>query len=530
MRADQMTLPLYTRAVVQSPQWWRRGLRLFLLVALAALYGVAIAYLPQQLVVLPMIPIVLLLLLALWMLPDRAAFPERTLMAAFTWFVVLYYVWPSYIAIALPGLPWFSAGRLALFVLIVIALYCLSISSVFRRELLVSAQASRVIWALLLVELTTQVLPIFYNQAPFTVASKFVNDLIYWIAPFFIGCFVFGRPGRVRHFVKTMIIVVVTLCVFGLLERYQQKLFWEGHIPSFLKVDNDQLLDTIFSSQQRDYIGSYRVHSTFSVSLIYAELLVLVLPFVLHGFATAPTLRRRMMMVGAWLLIVPNILYTDTRLGKIGFIIAHIGYALIWALRARRRHASFLSTATVFAIPVLAAISLGVIFASHTLHSMVFGSEGYSGSNDARMEQMNLGIPKVLHNPVGYGAGTSAWILGYRSPGGQLTIDSQYLKTALEFGIIGMLVTYAVFLWAAWLALRLYFETRDRELELAGPAALLLVNYVVIKGVLAEDYNNTLGYIAVAMVIALLARYQRSEQRSDGYGVGLQSSPGPIPA
>lgn len=528
MRADQITLPLYTLAAIGSPSWWRRGLRLFLLLALAALYGVGMAYLPQQLIVLPMIPIGVLLLLALWMLPDRTDFPERTLMAAFTWFVMLYYLWPSYIAIALPGLPWFSAGRLALLVLLVIALYCLSTSSVFRHELLASARASRMVWALLLIELASQAAPILYNQAPFNVLAKFINDQIYWTVPFLVGCFVLGRPGRVEHFVRTMITIVVILSIFGFLEHYQQKLFWEGHIPSFLKVDNDQLLDTIFSSQRRDYIGTYRVHSTFSVSLIYAELLVLVLPFVLHGFVTAQTLKRRLKMAAVWLLMVPNILYTDTRLGKIGFIIAHIGYALMWALRARRRNANFLSTAVVVAIPVLAAIGLGVIFASHTLHAMVFGSEGYAGSNDARVDQMNMGIPKILHNPLGYGAGTAGVVLGYRSPGGQLTIDSQYLKTALEFGVIGMLATYAAFLWAGWLAVKMYFQTRDPEFELAGPTALLLVNYVVIKGVLAEDYNNTLGYIAVAIVLALLARYQRAGQQAYWGSTGLQRLPGAV--
>ena len=70
MRADQITLPLYTQVATGSPALWQRGLRLALLLALAALYGVAMAYLPPQLVVLPMVPIAVLLLLALWLLPD----------------------------------------------------------------------------------------------------------------------------------------------------------------------------------------------------------------------------------------------------------------------------------------------------------------------------------------------------------------------------------------------------------------------------------------------------------------------------
>ena len=516
MRADQITLPLYTQVATGSPALWQRGLRLALLLALAALYGVAMAYLPPQLVVLPMVPIAVLLLLALWLLPDRSTFPERTLVASFTWFIALYYLWPSYIAIALPGLPWFSAGRLGLFVLILVALYCSSISSVFSRRMLETAQASPVIWALLLTELVAQTLATLLTRQPITAASKFANDQMYWTIPFFVGCFIFSKPGRVTSFARTMVIIVVTLSIFGFLEHAQQKLFWEGHIPLFLKVDNDQLLGAVFSGQAREYFGTYRVHSTFSVSLIYAELLVLVLPFVLHWMVMAKTLRLRLTMIAAWLLIVPNIMFTDTRLGKIGFIIAHIGYALMAALRARARKATFATSAAVVAIPVIALMLLSLIFASHTLHSMVFGSEGYAGSTDARYDQLAMGIPKILRNPLGYGAGTSGVVLGYRDPAGLLTIDSQYLKTTLESGVIGMLATYGVFLWAAWLALRMYFTSRDPEVELAGPIALLLMNYVVIKVVLAEDYNNTLGYIAVAMVAALAARCYPRQQHVPG--------------
>ncbi len=508
MRADQMTLPLYTTAAVGSPPRWRRALRLVLLLALAALYGVAMAYLPQQLIALPLVPIIFLLLLALWLLPDRATFPEQALVGSFSWFMVLYYLWPSYIAIALPGLPWFSAGRLGLLVLMLVTLYCLSTSSVFRRQMLETAQASRITWALLLVGIGAQTMSLLLTPAPVAAATKFLNNQAYWTLPFFVGCFLFRKPGRVQTFVRTMIIIVLCLSLLGFLENHQQKLFWEGHIPSFLKVENDQMLNTVFSSQMREYIGTYRVHTTFTVSLIYAELLVLVLPFVLHWIVTARTAKLRFAMIAAWLMIVPNIMFTDSRLGKVGFIIAHLGYALLWALRARYRKATFETTATVVAIPVAAAMMLGVIFASHTLHAMVFGSEGYAGSTDARVDQMTLGIPKILHNPLGYGAGTGGTVLGYRNPGGMLTIDSQFLKTTLESGVVGMLAIYGLAVWAAFLAVRLYFFAEDDESELAGPFALLLVIYVIIKGVLAEDYNNTLGYIAVAVVAALVARYQ----------------------
>ncbi len=507
MRADRMTLPLYAAAAADTPSFLRRGRRQILLLLLAALYGVAMAYLPPQLVVLPMIPIIVLLLLILWMLPDRATFPEHSLEQSFSWFVALYYLWPSYIAIALPGLPWFSAGRIALLVLMVIALYSLATSSVFRRQMFVTAQTSKTVWTLFLVQLGAQVVPLLLSSTPFAVLTHFANNQMYWTALFFIGCFLFVTPGRATRFAALFVGLAIFLSVFGVLEHYQERLIWAGHIPSFLKVDNDRLLDIVMSGQARDFFGGYRVHSTFTVSLLFAEFLSLALPFLLHWMVTGQSRWLRFGMMLGWVPIALCILYTDSRLGKIGFIVAHVGYALIWGLRRRRRNPGFLSTAVVAGFPVAAALGLTLMFASHRVHVAIMGSEGYTASNDARYEQVAMGIPKILANPLGYGAGSAGYILGYTSPGGQLTIDSQYLKTTLEFGVIGALAIYAMFLWAAWLGLRLYFRANEREIELAGPAGLMLLSYVVIKGVLAEDYNYTLAYLGVAMVLALLARF-----------------------
>lgn len=523
MRSDQITLPLYTSATVESPPLWRRALRLFWLLALAALYGVAMAYLPRQLVALPVVPIIVLLLLSLWLLPDRDSFPEQALFSCLNWFIILYYIWPSYLAIALPGLPWFGAGRIGLLVLMIVMLYSVSTSSAFRRTMMDTARASQVTWILLLVGLGAQTFSILLTPAPIAAVTRYLNNLAYWILPFFVGCFVFTRPGRLESFLRTLLIVVIVLCLFGFLEHQQHKLFWDGHIPSFLQVDNERVLDTVYSNQVRDkFSGTYRVHTTFTVSLIYAELLSFVLPFVLHWMITTPTLRVRVAMAAVWIMIVANIVYTDSRLGKIGFIVAHVGYALLWAIRSRQRRVSFATTAAVVAIPVAAVLALGVIFASHRLHAMVFGSEIYASSSDARVDQMNLGIPKILKNPLGYGPGNGGSVLGYHSPGGLLTIDSQYLKTTLEFGILGLLATYGLFLWSAYLGLRLYFTAADRTAELAGPTALLLIIYVIIKGVLAEDYNNTLGYFAVAIISALLIRARSS--------AGQNAPPAPMPS
>ena len=505
MRADRMTLPLYVPAAGPVSGLLRRVGRPLALVLLAALYGIAVAYLPPQLIVLPMIPIVVMLLLVLWMLPDQATFPKATLGAAFTWFIVLYYVWPAYIAIALPGLPWFSAGRIALLVLMVVALYSVAISRTLRQQMFTVARASRVVGVLFAVTLVAQTLPLLWSSTPFGTLSKFVNYQMYWTAVLLIGCYLFTAPGRVLAFAKLIVGLAIGLAAFGIVEHFQQRLPWDGNIPSFLRVD-EKLLSTVLSAQGRDILGGYRVHSIFTVSLIFAEFLAMAIPFLLYLFEHARSGAVRALLAAGWVTIAVCILYTDARLGRIGFILTNGGYALMWALRLRRRRPGFLSTAVMLAFPVAAAAGIGVIFASHRLHAMVFGSEAYASSNDARGAQWAMGLPKILHNPLGYGAGSAGYVLGFTSQAGQLTIDSQFLKTTLEFGVVGALATYLMLLAAGWIGIGLGLRRDDGEYGLAGAAGLMLVTDVVIKAVLAEDYNNSLSYLGVAMILALLVR------------------------
>ena len=508
MKAQSIILPMYMPVAVTEPSRLRRYGRQLGLLALAALYGVAMAFLPQEMIAAPMAPIFVLLLLVLWLLPDRATFPDMAIEQGLYWFVLLYYIWPSYIAIALPGLPWFSAGRIALLVLMLITFYSLATSAMLRRHMLATARISPLLWTLFVVQLGAQILPTVWAPHGFATLVKLGYYQLYWTGLFFVGLFMFTRTGRATRFIGAMLATAMVMAFFGIIEFHQEKLFWAGHIPSFLKVDDEALLDIVMSAQRRGIVDSYRVHSTFSVSLLFAEFLAMLSPFVLHWLFTARGLTLRLVLFVALMMFGLCIWYTDSRLGRIGLIMAIAGYSVMWALRLRgRMPSSIVGSAVVFGLPMVALGSVGLIFASHRLKALVFGSEAYASSDHSRTDQWALGIPKLFNNPLGYGAGNSGYVLSYVNAGGKGTIDIHYLKMALEFGVVGALAFYAMCAWAAWLGIKLFFQARDRELELAGPAGITLLIFVVIKGVLAEDYNSSLTYLLIAMIAALLARH-----------------------
>src|SRR3546814_17828866 len=81
------------------------------------------------------------------------------------------------------------------------------------------------------------------------------------------------------------------------------------------------------------------------------------------------------------------------------------------------------------------------------------------------MEQVNMAIPKIFSHPLGHGIGTSAEVLGFTNPAGTLTIDSYYLVIALDYGIIGFLMFYGLFILAIFYSIKHAVKEPDPRSE-----------------------------------------------------------------
>ena len=120
-----------------------------------------------------------------------------------------------------------------------------------------------------------------------------------------------------------------------------------------------------------------------------------------------------------------------------------------------------------------------------------------------------MAVPKVLHNPIGYGLGQSGQTLGFTNQGGTSTVDNHLMTSLLEIGVIGPSAFTACSSIAAWLGARMYLTTTEREIELGGPLAIMFLVFFVIKTVLSQENNHSLVLLMLGMMLALSARAKR---------------------
>ncbi|MBV8973230.1 MAG: O-antigen ligase family protein [Sphingomonadaceae bacterium] len=498
-------LPLYTRRPVE-PSRLRRGVTLLLQLLLAAAYGFAAVALPPQMVFVLMVPVGVCLLIVLWLMPDRGVFPLKGIERCYGFVLVLTIIWPSYIAVVLPGLPWMTPTRLAMFVLSILFLYSVSTSSLLRHHLATCIRLSRPLWVCFLLWQASLFVSIPFSHDIGLTVKIVLNDLLRFTEMLFLGCLIFSRRGVATRSIAIILFLAVLCGIDGFVENHLEMPPWANHIPSFLRID-DATLANVLGSQARSADGLYRVRGPFSVSLLFAEFLALCMPFVIHWFLTGRSLLLRLAMVPLGVFLIATILITHSRLGLVGTLVAIGTYVPLWGFRQwRAKTTSIIGPAMLIGAPLAAIGLVGLILSSHTLTTKVFGGGAQQASTEARAEQVRLAVPKILSNPIGHGRGTSGTVIGFVNPAGYITVDNHYLTTLVDIGVLGAIGFYGVFAAGGVMGSRVYLKTKDRENELAGPLASVCAVFLVTKLVLSEENNHSLALLLLAMLLALVAR------------------------
>lgn len=129
------------------------------------------------------------------------------------------------------------------------------------------------------------------------------------------------------------------------------------------------------------------------------------------------------------------------------------------------------------------------------------------------------GIPKILSHPWGYGFGRSAEILGFTNGLGVLTIDTYYLSVALDLGIVGFFLFFSIFIVAIIRAMTRAYSA-DGEAGYLAPAAITLVNFVIIKSIFSQTDNHPLIFAVLGLIVALIYRFDRSRTGDERAAAG----------
>ena len=489
-----------------EPRRSRRWLFFGALTLVAFIYGCAVAIFPTLFYSIFAIPIIGLGLAALWALPDTNVDRGRAIRSLFWLYLVSLMLWPSYLAIALPGLPWINVQRLFLLPLCAIFFYSLSTSKVVRTELgeVLSANrfASTLFFAFVVLQFATTVLS---PSIGASINKLFINQCA-WTVPFLISCWMFRTEKHRRHWYAALLILVLLTAIEALVEYKMHKVPWRDHIPSFLGESEDYV-----QANLRRATGLYRTKGFTVNTLVLAELLGVTAPFVFHAAFTSKKALARLF----WILYLPChffvIVTTDSRLGMVSFLASGLLYLGVWnLLRWRERKHDPFAPALVLAYP-LGAAALGVLTLTWTrLYRMVFGGGANSASDIARQTQWKMMWPKLWSWPFGHGPNTSGHTLGYIDATGLLTVDSYYITVLLEYGIAGFVIFYSLFLLTAGQLTRGVLQGPTRKPSLAVPVAISMIVFVIDKSVLSLQNNHSIIFMALGMAFAL--RYRMNSE------------------
>lgn len=474
------------------------------------IYGFFYALTTPYLIVPVTIPIVALVLMSIWALPDRPHAPTKTMEFFFAALLIILILWPNYLALALPGLPWITGLRLAGFPMAFFFLICLSTSKEFRAELGEAMRSVPYLWVVLTVFVVMQFITIPFGKSPPAGAQRALLQQVNWTSMFLIGAWVGRTPGRAQRYIILAMLLAIPISAIDILEAHEQKVLWVGHVPSFLKVD-DPSAALILSSAIRGATGLYRVKATFSTPLGLAEYLALLTPFALHMFFG----QNRFLTKAVGLLLLPFLFYcirmTDARLGIVGLLVSILAYVLFWGLlRLFRNRTDLFAAAVVYAYPALFCTAAAAVLFVHRLNVMVFGGGAQEASNEARKNQLHMAIPKIIANPIGHGPGGSGAAMGYAA-GDFITIDNYYLNLALDYGVIGITAFLAMFLMVITAGVRATVRSaqiREKEITLLVPLTVVMSAFLVIKLVFSQPDNHPLVFAMLGLLVGLIYRVQ----------------------
>ena len=480
---------------------------LFMLVY-SAMTGIGIALLPAELLYLLAIPLLVAVGVILWLLPDGAPAPVRLLSVLLVSFMAANTLWPNYISVDLPGLPWINPQRLVAFALLAVALWSYSTSSGMRDEIADTLRTVRSLkiafwtfWAMTVVTLAL-------SDSPGGSINKWFNNQIFWTGMFVLAAWLGTKGGTIERVVKVIIWTTILVSLETIYEYHIRQVPWLDHIPSFMTVDQ-AYLQNVLKSQGRAGTNIYRAHGTFTVSLVCAEYFAIVFPFLLHQFVIAIGPFRKLLMCWAMLAVTCAMWLTNARSAMVGLFLALFVYGGFAAFRywKRERH-SLIGVSTLAMMPLIALAFLALAITWPRLHNMTFGGAQHQPSSLARDAQWSMGWPKIRANPIGHGAARSGRVLGYANLGGQFTVDTYYLSLLLEYGVIGFAAFIAMFLGQLWVGLRLFLSAMTDEESLSGPITIALLNFVVIKAVSSSEFNMPLAFVMLGFLIAIAKRQQ----------------------
>ncbi len=494
-------LPPYTRRVDDTRHLVSKVVVVTALILFAMMMGFFIAIFGLRGWFIPAIPIVAMFGAALWMAPDIDPHFDRGIIKGYFIFMAVSLIWPGYIALNVPGVPWISLDRLVMFALLTITLLQVATSQRMRQEISDILNSHKPMKRLFIGWVIISL--VMSAVAGFSNISRDINFQIMWHLPFILSAWIMAKPGYADKFLKLMLIYALIVSAVVIPEVRLGHPFWAGYVPSYLLAEA-YYSGMILDGAQR--FGVYRAKSVYSVSLAFAEMIGMASPFVLFAIFHAKSWWRAALGIALFALLFTAAWFTQSRTALAVFFVSLPAFLLMWAVRRFRVEAKtrdMIGPVILWAYPAFAAVLTAAVLFVPRIRVRVLGGSGTRFSDNAREVQWEMAIPQIIKNPLGYGSGSVSERVPYTNLAGDFTIDSYPINLLINYGVPGFLLFAGFFMVAAYVGARAYVMAETREEMVAGAAAVGIMSFLVSRTILSMEGGIPLAFVLAGVIMGI---------------------------
>ena len=199
-----------------------------------------------------------------------------------------------------------------------------------------------------------------------------------------------------------------------------------------------------------------------------------------------------------------GIVASGARGGYISILSAAIVFACLWVVREFRvRPRSLVGPLIIISAIAFSICVVALVFGSNRIHNIVIGGGIEAYSNQARLDQWNLAVPKILSNPLtGHGYGNSGEVVGYRNPDGTMSLDSYFVSLLVDIGVPGLGFFLLMLAAGTWTAAATSVSDPSWKGGLNLAFASTVVAFATYRTVLIELENQTLFFLILGLIMA----------------------------
>ena len=467
---------------------------------LAMLIGVVIVLFPMSFsaALIALLGLLVMILMAA-ILPAQLNAPGGLLRGMLAIVLVVSVVWPSYVTYKFGAAPGVSPTRLVYWGLITLWSFWLMASPSLRNHLFERLRRFKWLHAILVSYVLWQLVTTAFSVSTVYSTYYLVKLLLGGYLFYMIVLSILRDSDDVERVITWIVVSAALVSMIGMVEGFRKANLFAGIFPT----DPEQLeaLEWIVLDKSRS--GAYRVASTFSHPLAFAEYLTMCLPLAAYLCLNGQTRMRVFIGYSAVPLMLAALYLSRTRSALITAAVVLATLIVIAGVRAASQRQNFFkSVAGAFAI---AGVVLTAIGGVGVFTDLAIGRDAAErGSTYARVYMMARGSRLVAEEPVtGYGPGRAAVTLGALPGHVNISIDNYYLTAALDSGVPGLALLLIGLAYPIIVGLFRGLTYPERSGWLALALASGVLAYSIERGVLSLTNNLDFSLMLTAMLMVV---------------------------